>query len=259
MTTRKQDRTRPPAEKAAINDGAATRSVRQAPTARKAASAKVSSTSSRKRAAPEVAEPSLQDELRSLKVERILQAAGKLFVERGFVGTTMDAIAEQLQMTKPFIYQFFDNKHAVLAAICDRELRESLALLNDPATNSGAPEDRLIAFIRTAMRRNIANRGLWTLVASEEKQLPKDMLTSIRGLEMQFHKRLSTIIEDGAASGAFQTDQPAMASRAVMGMTQWVRRWYRAGIDPAAELVTQEFAVLALRMLGCTREVSLPA
>lgn len=200
-------------------------------------------------AAP-AAEPSLQDELRNLKVDRILQAAARLFVERGFVGTTMDAIAEQLGMTKPFIYQYFDNKHAVLAAICDRELRESLSMLSDPSTSDGTPPERLRAFIRTAMRRNIANRGLWTLMAAEEKHLPKEMLADIRAHEMEFHQRLSVIIEEGVEQGVFLAEQPQLASRAVMGMTQWVRRWYRAAADPAPEVVAEQFCTFALRMLG---------
>jgi len=38
----------------------------------------------------------VRDELRSLKKERVLEAAQKLFYERGYRGTTLDAIAESL-------------------------------------------------------------------------------------------------------------------------------------------------------------------
>lgn len=208
-------------------------------TARKRAPAKRSAAS----------EPSLQEDVRALKMERILKVASKLFVEKGFVGTTMDAIAEQLSMTKPFIYQFFQNKHSVLVAICGRELRESLAMLNDVATGSGPASDRLASFVRVATRRNIENRGLWTLMAAEERHLPKEMLSEIRSLELQFHKRLTAIIEDGVKSGEFVNQNPQLASRAVMGMTQWVRRWYRPG-ETTPEQVVDEFCALSLRMLG---------
>ena len=134
-------------------------------------------------------EPTIKDELRALKVDRILQVAAKLFIERGFVGTTMEAIADQMSMTKPFIYQFFPNKHALLAAICDRELRDSLSMLNAPLTDDGPPEQRLVNFVRIATLRNIENRGLWSLMSVEEKHLPKEMLSDIRALEMQFHHR----------------------------------------------------------------------
>lgn len=202
-------------------------------------------------------EPTIKDELRALKVDRILQVAAKLFIERGFVGTTMEAIADQMSMTKPFIYQFFPNKHALLAAICDRELRDSLSMLNAPLTDDGPPEQRLVNFVRIATLRNIENRGLWSLMSVEEKHLPKEMLSDIRALEMQFHKRLTAIIEAGAKSGAFVAAHPELASRAVMGMTQWVRRWYKGTADTSPQDVADELCVLSLRMLGYQENAAL--
>lgn len=196
------------------------------------------------------AEPTMRDELRALKIDRILQMASKLFIEHGFVGTTMEAIADEMGMTKPFIYQFFQNKHALLAAICDRELRGSLAMLNEPATKQGTPDERLANFIRVATRRNIENRGLWSLMSSEEKHLPKEMLSAIRALEVQFHKRLTAIIEDGVAAGVFEASHVEVTSRAVMGMTQWVRRWYRPSSEMDGEAVADEFCELAMRMVA---------
>lgn len=195
-------------------------------------------------------EPSIREELRALKIDRILQVASRLFIDRGFVGTTMELIADEMSMTKPFIYQFFPNKHALLAAICDRELRGSLAMLNEPATKQGAPDERLADFIRVATRRNIENRGLWSLMSAEEKHLPKEMLSAIRSLEVQFHKRLTNIIEDGVTAGIFEASHVELTSRAVMGMTQWVRRWYRPSSDLDSEEVVAEFCELALRMVA---------
>ena len=50
----------------------------------------------------------VRDELRSLKKERVLEAAQQLFYERGYRGTTLDAIAESLNVSKPFVYAVYD-------------------------------------------------------------------------------------------------------------------------------------------------------
>ena len=50
---------------------------------------------------------SLWDEVATLKRERILDEAAKLIAERGYHGTTIDAIAEKFGATKPFIYYHF--------------------------------------------------------------------------------------------------------------------------------------------------------
>ena len=42
--------------------------------------------------------------------ERILDAAVKLFAEKGFDGTTVNEIANKAQVNKALIYYYFDNK-----------------------------------------------------------------------------------------------------------------------------------------------------
>ena len=52
----------------------------------------------------------MRDEVKGFKRDRILEAATQLFYERGFTGTTMQAVADRLQVTKPFIYSYFKDK-----------------------------------------------------------------------------------------------------------------------------------------------------
>ena len=188
--------------------------------------------------------------MRSLKVTHILRVAGALFVERGFVQTTMDAIAERLDMSKPFIYQFFRTKHALLIALYDAELRDSLATLGDASLAGGSPQERLTQFIQVAVRKNVKNQGLTSMLALEEKHLPKPKMIEINELESQFNKRLTAIIKDGAKAGTFNVANPVLASRAIMGMLQWVKRWYHNTGELGVETVAEEFSVLALQMLN---------
>lgn len=46
--------------------------------------------------------------------ERILDAAVKLFAEKGFDGTTVNEIANKAQVNKALIYYYFDNKADIL-------------------------------------------------------------------------------------------------------------------------------------------------
>ena len=192
----------------------------------------------------------LQQDMRLLKVSHILREAGALFIERGFVQTTMDAIAERLDVSKPFIYQFFKTKHALLVALYDAELRDSLATLGDASLGGGTPPDRLANFIQVAVRKNVKNQGLTAMLALEEKHLPKAKMAQINALEDQFNQRLTAIIKDGVEAGAFNARNPALASRAIMGMLQWVKRWYRNTGDLGVETVAAEFSGMAMRMLN---------
>ncbi len=48
--------------------------------------------------------------------ERILEAARKVFLERGFEGASIDEIAETARAGKPTIYSRYQNKQALFAA-----------------------------------------------------------------------------------------------------------------------------------------------
>jgi AcrR family transcriptional regulator len=51
--------------------------------------------------------------------ERIAAAGLRLFLEKGYVGTTVQAIAEAARVAPATVYQAFETKHAVLAAALD--------------------------------------------------------------------------------------------------------------------------------------------
>src|SRR5215468_2067563 len=54
--------------------------------------------------------------------ERILDAACKVFLSRGFEGASIDEIAETARSGKPTIYARFPNKQALFAAAVMRQL-----------------------------------------------------------------------------------------------------------------------------------------
>lgn len=57
----------------------------------------------------------------------ILDVAFRLFLERGYKGTSMDAIARAAGVTKPVVYACFDSKAELFGALLDREEQRMFA------------------------------------------------------------------------------------------------------------------------------------
>ncbi len=55
----------------------------------------------------------------SIKRDQILKVAGQLFMEHGFNAVTMDAIAEAAPVSKPTLYNHFENKPALFFAVME--------------------------------------------------------------------------------------------------------------------------------------------
>ena len=85
----------------------------------------------------------------------VLDAALRLFVERGYDATSMDAIAQAAGVTKPVVYACYPSKEELFAALLDREeertLRQIASVLPeapDPGDPEGMLADGFTAFFR---------------------------------------------------------------------------------------------------------------
>jgi AcrR family transcriptional regulator len=84
----------------------------------------------------------------------VLDAAFELFLDRGYEGTSMDAVAQAIGVTKPVVYACFSSKDDLFKALLRREEERVLAEIAAalPAAAEGDLEstltEGLIAFLR---------------------------------------------------------------------------------------------------------------
>jgi|GEM_PF-485209 len=69
----------------------------------------------------------------------ILDAAQKLFIEKGFEKTTIDEIAKSIDISKGSVYLDFKNKDEILLAIAERLVIFLIEQLEEQVKNAGAP------------------------------------------------------------------------------------------------------------------------
>jgi len=192
----------------------------------------------------------MRDEILAYKRERILQEAVALFYARGFAGTTLDDIAAELGVTKPFIYTHFRSKTDLLAAICKPTIEMSMAAVAEASKQPGTATERLrraiIDFTKVVLQRqpNIA------IYFREEKSLAPDALAEIDALRKRFSRLLSELLADGVASGEFEIKDVNLAALAMGGMISWAYTWHRPEGRLPVDEMTVSMADLALQMAG---------
>lgn len=86
----------------------------------------------------------------------VLDAAFELFLERGYEGTSMEAIARAAGVTKPVVYACYESKEELFGALLRREearVLEEIAAALPPEPDLDDPERTLVdgftAFLRT--------------------------------------------------------------------------------------------------------------
>lgn len=196
-------------------------------------------------------EGSAKAQIKEYKESLVIDAAARLFYERGFQGTTLDDIAAALGVTKPFIYTYFKSKDNLLERLFDRvydDLYETVTEFRKLPEKD--PVRRFEYFISTYVRKNLERRNFSALMLHEEKNLSPEKIADIRKKQHAFDKLLSNLVADGVRAGVFQVEDPSLASLAISGMVRWTHRWYLPEGRLSADEICRQFTALALRLVG---------
>lgn len=180
----------------------------------------------------------------------ILSAAAKLFSERGYAATTIDAITDELSASKRAIYDHFASKSEILVEICEQAVRFSVELAERAVRAPGDPAARLDMVARDFTRIVIENQDYIAISSREMKFLPEESRRRILRMQERFDRILGAILAEGAAQGQFALADPALAALAISGMIIWVHRWYRAGGRLSPDEIAAAMAAAAQRMAG---------
>lgn len=114
-------------------------------------------------------------EIREQSRGQILQAAFTCFAERGYSRTSIAQIATTANVSKGLVYNYFENKEALLVGILEHVLEEYDKLLAD--VDSDDPKDLLNRLIDLAfgfLENNNEHSRLFIMLS-----LQKDALTAI--------------------------------------------------------------------------------
>ena len=171
----------------------------------------------------------LKNELATFKRRRIREEAARLFFQQGYESATIDAIAERLAVTKPFIYSYYRNKGEILFDISRLGISLSLDALDRCLATPGSPWDRLKLVVDTVTRLILENEEAIVVYLREEKNLEEARAREIRELRSLFDHRLAALLEEGHGSGAFAIDNPGLTATTISGMMSWVALWFTTG------------------------------
>lgn len=141
------------------------------------------------------------------RAEAIVEALERLCAARGFGAVTMDALADDVGISKATLYQHFDSKDALLAEMMKRHLDRFLAAL--ASTADQPPVERLCAAVRVLMDGHLSPlQGL--VIVGRDEALPVFYNTPVL---VEKHEQtlaaLTAIIEQGQAEGSITPDLDA--------------------------------------------------
>ncbi|MCF6293887.1 MAG: TetR/AcrR family transcriptional regulator [Robiginitomaculum sp.] len=196
------------------------------------------------------AKSDIRNKIFDFKREQILEVSERLFYHRGFQATTLDIIAEELGVTKPFIYYHFKNKRSILLHLLERTMGKYHDVFAGVDVESGKPEvilkDLVQRFTLVVIETRVSTAMFWR----DEKDLPLDRKEKIRDMKRDVDNKLTRVIERGIDDGIFDVKDPKMASLCVAGMVTWTYTWYQADGRSTPDEIADRMTEYVLNMVG---------
>ncbi len=143
----------------------------------------------------------------------ILEAAKEIFVEQGFLATSMDAVAMKAGVSKRTVYNHFPSKEELFSSIILQLLSYTQEIMQQAFDPSRPVRDQLIeiAELKTQLFTNEDTLPITRLILSETIRDPEKMLNVLSKIE-ESEAVFFEFLEQATHKGALKITNPQRAA-----------------------------------------------
>jgi AcrR family transcriptional regulator len=187
---------------------------------------------------------------KELVENQMYETAAKLFARRGFAGTSLQDIADEMGITRPALYYYVRSKEDLLAKLVTEITEGNTAQILKFANDSTIDPVEKLSRIAYLMAHNRALKPTrFLLLARSEAELPDTLAQLHETTKRTMLRKLIEVIKQGIAAGQFRPVNPRTAALAVIGMCNWVAWWFHEEDVASANQVASDIADMAVASL----------
>jgi TetR/AcrR family transcriptional regulator len=163
---------------------------------------------------------------RLARMERILDSAEKLFVEKGYTGTSINDIAEEADFSRTSIYQYFTSKEEIYLHILERYTEPLTERLQQATADALTVSAKIRAFLDELRKMKREKSNFFELYFIQrhqvEPRLPRELRSRLnakrRRLENVFREFYREGVERGEVRDIRVKDASNLFFAQIMGM-----------------------------------------
>lgn len=173
------------------------------------------------------------------KREAVLRTAAQVFNEKGYLASTLDEVAERLNVTKPTLYYYVKNKEEILFECVRIGLTMLQEAIHDVGASGGSAADKLTAAMRKYTEIVTMDFGMCVIRVGEDP-LPAESQQKLRRIKAAIDLEFRELIAQGIAEGSLKPCDPKIAAFTIAGAISWVARWYQPNGDLSVDTIADQ-------------------
>ena len=175
------------------------------------------------------------------------RVAVKWFSHRGYEGTDLRLIAQDLKLHPSSLYNYIKSKQELLYLILKEGMEEVHQGFDAAVEGLTDPVERLAAALRFHVLQNARRREVAWTSHIEVRALKGRYRTELLALRDSYEKKWVALLQDGCARGAFRDLDPQVTAFGILAMVQTVARWFNPRGRLTPEQIAEEYVALVLK------------
>ncbi len=193
------------------------------------------------------------DDMKSNK-ERILETAISLFSVRGFHGTSIRHIANEMGISLSNIYHHFGNKEGVLLAILEQASERLVSELKKASEQDLPPIEKLKRLIKTHLELCAGYAEESKIFFLDEEHLSEDGEKINREIQRKIYGFYKNVLQELDDVSLIHYRSNKILAFNIFAVINWQFRWYRAKGSLSKEEVNEELVSFIMNgVLGTER------
>lgn len=180
------------------------------------------------------------------KLEAIVDAAARLFMERGYEATSVRELAKAAGVSQATLYYYIHSKSDLLVLLHNSVVDDLVERLNEVTRSAEPPEEKLRRFIRTEMEAVQTSRTRVAAFIRERRSLTPEAAAKIQLKRDQVDSVLDDILEAGIRDGTFREVPIRSVRLAILGMINWAVEWMNPSGSMSGAALGDEFFNLVI-------------
>lgn len=188
---------------------------------------------------------------RELVDAAIYGEAVKLFYKKGYTNTSLQDIADALELSRPALYHYINSKEEILARFVEdftiSKAQEHTKVIANPDLS---PRQKL-AHMVSSTARQIAERPLHFRILDRcEPDLAPDDMKRQREAKRVVRDAFVAVLTEGVKSGDFHCTDIDRAAFTLIGMCTWIAWWLPSSKKTDVDETVAEITRMALRAVS---------
>jgi TetR/AcrR family transcriptional regulator, cholesterol catabolism regulator len=190
--------------------------------------------------------PRLKRPKAGTRLEEVLESAANIFFTKGFHATSIEDVARDVGMLKGSLYYYIKSKDDLLFRLLLAGIEDSDAFIAQHIDVDGEPLTQLERAIRAQIDYIIENRVPFGLFLHEFDSLSGKRQHKLIAVMSRYNNRFVELVKRGQEEGKLIAGEPWIIVNGILGMCNWLYRWYDPEQGSGAERIKSVFIEMIL-------------